>query len=179
MLWTICILTIPGRKTELERIVGILEYQIANRSWNIQILIADQDWGVAEKRQWCLDNAQGLYVNFIDDDDLVAHDYIDSILPLLDGTDYIGFRQQYYLNGKKGHLAHHSLQYKDWYGDHTGWHRDVSHLNPILRSVALQGSFIDGPGEELSEDDRWAKQVNPQTEHFIDKTLYFYFDESS
>ena len=174
MRWTIAVLTIPERKTELERILGILQYQIADRK-DVAVLVADQDWPVPAKRNWCLENAQGQYVNFVDDDDLVAHDYVDSIWPLLDGVDYIGFKQQYYLDGRKGHVAHHSLQYKEWYGDNTGWHRDVSHLNPIRTEIARQGLF---GGGLLSEDDEWAKQVNPVTEHFIDKILYMYFDRS-
>lgn len=176
MIWTIAILSIPERANELERILSILKYQIADRSNYIEILVADQDGDVAEKRQWCLDNAQGEYICFVDDDDLVAHDYINSILPLLDGVDYIGFKQQYYFNGRKGHVAYHSLRYDRAYGDTTGYHRPVSHLNPIRTQIARQGSFVTGPGEDLSEDDRWASQVSPSSEHFIDKTLYFYFD---
>lgn len=174
MIWTIAILTIPERKTDLERIVGILDHQIANRPLGIERLIADQDWGVAEKRQWCLDTAQGQYINFVDDDDLVAHDYIDSIYPLLDGvTDAIGFKVQHYLNGHKLVTSPHSIQYKKWRSDG----RPIAHINPVRTEIARQGSFTSGPGEEFSEDVRWGYQINPQSQHYIDRPMYFYFDQ--
>ncbi len=175
MRWTIAILTIPERKTEFTRIMGILRHQIIDQ--DIEVLVAGQDWGIPEKRQWCLDNAEGEYFNFIDDDDLIAHDYVDSIYPLLDGVDYVGFKQQYYFNGRKGFIAHHSLEYQQDFGDDTGYHRGVSHLNPIRTEIARQGSFVEGFGEELCEDYRWAQQVSPNSQYFIDKVLYFYFDQ--
>lgn len=135
-------------------------------------MTCNQPGTVAEKRQWCLDNAQGRYFNFIDDDDLVAHDYIDSVLPLLDGVDAIGFKVQHNLNGRTLAVRPHSIQNKTWRSDG----HPITHLNPVRMEVAKQGSFISGPGAEFSEDVRWGYQINPQTEHFIDKTLYFYFD---
>jgi len=172
MIWTIAVLTTPERKTQLERILGVLEHQIADRK-NIEILVASQDGSIAEKRQWCLNNAQGKYFNFIDDDDLIAHDYIDSILPLLDGVDAVGFNIQHYLDGHLLSITPCSLRYKTWASNG----QPIAHINPVRTEVARQGSFVSGPGEEFSEDVRWGYQINPQTEHFIDRPMYFYFDD--
>lgn len=171
MLWTIAILTIPERKTDLTRIRGILKYQIGSRD-DIEVLIADQDWGIGKKRQWCLNNAAGKYICFVDDDDLVAHDYIDTIYPLLDGVDYVGFQVQHYLNGHKSKPTYHSLKYDGWSDDAEGFYRDVSHLNPMLTEIARQGRF----DRDYGEDKAWAEQVHPKTEHYIDRVMYGYFD---
>lgn len=170
MKWTIAILTMEGRETDYERIMGMLAYQ-GGGGRDIEILVAAQPWSVAEKRQWCLDNAQGEYFNFIDDDDLIARDYIDRIYPLLDGVDYIGFRMQLFWDGRRMKPTFHSLRYPDWSEDENGYYRNVSHLNPIRTEIARQGRFEGGYGE----DRRWAEQVSPKTEHFIDEPMYFYF----
>lgn len=172
MLWTIAILTIPGREQQLERIKGMLEYQIGNKQ-DIQILVANQDkLGIGDKRQWCLDNAEGQYFNFVDDDDLVAADYINRIYPMLDGeVDYVGFQMQHYQDGKKSKPTYHSLRYDRWEDDEDGYYRNVSHLNPMKTEIARQGRF----DRDYAEDYAWAQTVKPKTEHYINKPMYFYF----
>lgn len=171
MKWTIAILTVKGREQDFERIRGILEYQIADRN-DIEILVSSHDkMNIGDKRQWCLDNASGEYINFIDDDDLIAHDYIDTIYPLLDDVDYVGFQLQHFFNGKKSKPTYHSLRYKTWEEDEDGFYRNVSHLNPIRTTIAREGKFAGDYGEDFT----WSQQVHPQTEHYIDRPMYFYF----
>ncbi len=172
MKWTIAILTVQQRKGLLRRLLDHLTPQIDGRE--IEVLIADQgDWTVAAKRQWCLDRATGEYFNFIDDDDMVADNYVAAIYPLLDGVDYIGFQLQYYHEGVAWKPTFHSLRY----GAHTidadqyGFYRGVSHLNPIRTEIARQGRYEGGFGE----DNRWSDQVNPVTEHYIDHVMYHYY----
>lgn len=169
--WTIAILTVRQRKGLLRRLLNRLESQVSDR--DIEILIADQeDWEIGAKRQWCLDRAEGEYFCFIDDDDLVAEDYVESIYPLLDGIDYIGFQVQFYYDGDPWKPTYHSLRYGTHaiYADEEGFYRGVSHLNPIRTEIARQGHYEGGFGE----DNRWCEQVNPATEHYIDKVLYHY-----
>lgn len=170
--WTIAILTIPERAQDFVRIKAMLDYQIADHR-GIEVLVADQKkMSIGEKRQWCLDNATGEYFNFIDDDDLIAHDYIDTILPLLDGqVDYIGFQLQHYSDGSKSKPTYHSLKHDDWWEDGDGYYRNVSHLNPIKLSIAREGRF----DRDYAEDYSWAMQVKPETQKYIDKPMYFYF----
>ncbi|ORB93968.1 hypothetical protein LAUMK4_05849 [Mycobacterium persicum] len=169
--WTIAILTIPERRTDLIRLLSSLQHQIGDVP-GIKVLVADQPGSISEKRQWCLDNAHGDYFCFIDDDDLPAHDYIQRILPLLDGVDYVGFRMQHYHNGTKSKPTYHSLRHGHWHEDDHGYYRNVSHLNPIRLDIARKGRFYGGYGE----DRQWAEQVSPETEHYIADPMYFYFD---
>lgn len=169
MKWTIAILTVPEREADLERITGVLDRQIAGR--DIQVIVSRGAGNVGEKRQACLNSAQGEYLNFVDDDDLIAHDYVDRIYPLLDGVDYIGFRMQLYIDGRKQKPTFHSLRYDGWSEDGNGYYRNVSHLNPIRTEIARQGRFEGA----YAEDKAWAEQVHPQTEHYIDDPMYFYF----
>lgn len=175
MKWTIAILTIPERRVDFERLMAILSPQVGNR--DIEIIITDQDWSIAAKRQWCLDNAQGEYFNFIDDDDMIAHDYVEGIYPLLDGVDYIGFILQHYLDGRKSAPQYNSICIKDRY-DGNAYFTWPNHVNPIRTEIARQGTFTtplytpDGRGEDW----QWSQQVHPRTEHFIDRPMYMYFE---
>jgi hypothetical protein len=169
--WSICILSVPEREDDLNRITSVLQYQIGGRD-DIEVLVNTRKGTLGEKRQWCLERAQGEYINFIDDDDMVAPDYIDTIYPKLDGVDYVGFILQLYEDGaKEPRQTYHSLKYDNWSEDDRGFYRNVSHLNPIRKALALESKFDGGPGEDY----RWAQGVKAVTEHFIDRPMYFYF----
>lgn len=167
--WTIAILTVPQRRREYERLLDALWPQIEHGS-GISLMTCNMPGTIAEKRQWCLDNAEGEYFNFIDDDDMVPDDYVASIYPHLNGVDYIGFQLQLYWDGRPMKPTFHSLEYDHWSEDYRGYYRNISHLNPIRTEIARQGRFAGGYGE----DRRWAEQVNPRTEYYVDKVLYHY-----
>lgn len=170
MKWTIAILTVPQRAGEYNRLLDCLWPQVCDPTLDIEIMTCNMPGTISEKRQWCLDTAQGEYFNFIDDDDLVADDYVETIYPLLDGVDYIGFQLQLYWDGCPMRPTFHSLRYDRWFEDGMGYYRNVSHLNPIRTEIARKGRFEGG----FAEDRRWAEQVDPKTEHYIDKVMYHY-----
>lgn len=119
------------------------------------------------------------YINFVDDDDLVAPDYVSSIYPLLGEVDYVGFQLQLYNGGPEQNLkqkpTYHSLRYKLWHDDDNGYYRDISHLNPIKRELAVQAVMEGGGGE----DARWADSMRTlgivKTEHYVDRVMYHYY----
>jgi hypothetical protein len=127
-----------------------------------------------------IEDARGQYSNFIDDDDLIPANYVDRIYPLLDGSvDYVGFRLQMYVDDQKQQPTFHSLRYPEWNGDQDGWYRDISHINPIRRELALAVPMSGGHGE----DHRWADALRAKnivkTEHFVDEVMYFYYFRSN
>lgn len=170
--WTIAILTVKQREGKFRQLRHRLDPQIGDR--DIEVLVADQqDWSVSRKRQWCLDNAAGEYFCFIDDDDLVAENYVEAIYPLLDGVDYIGFQVQYYHDREPWKPTFHSLRYgvHTIHADAQGFYRGVSHLNPMRTDIARTGKYDGGFGE----DNRWSAQVEPVTERYVDQIMYHYY----
>lgn len=120
-------------------------------------------------------NAKGEYVSFIDDDDMVPEYYCEEIWgALLEKPDYVGWKMQLYHDGQRMKPTFHSIRYRSWSEDDSGYYRDVSHLNPIKRSIALQGSF--GRSDDVADDFPWTRQVAPlvKTEAYIDKVMYEY-----
>jgi glycosyltransferase involved in cell wall biosynthesis len=174
------ILTMPGREQFLARLMAVLKPQVEEHD-DIEILVrkTDPDLDLGTNRQLLLESVSGRYVCFIDDDDLVAAKYIASIYPLLDGVDYIGFTLQMYTDGQKQKPTFHSLRYKEWNADQDGFYRDISHLNPIRRELALRAKMSGGFGE----DERWSTQLRNlgivKTEHYIGEPMYFYFWRSN
>lgn len=183
MTWEILILTQPARSHFLKQLLSILEPQVAAaKDVSIRVNMFHHEYTLGHNRERMRRTSYADYVCFIDDDDVVSRDYVSSIAPLLDGVDYIGFKVQVYNpNQTLGPLAVHSLQFREWKsGGHwkpTGesiLERDISHLNPMRRELALAAPMEGGRGE----DDRWAHATRAlgivNTEHFIDSVLYHY-----
>lgn len=173
MKWSICTISAPDRNNDLDRLCAILERQI--RGYDIEHVILQERGTLGDLRQRCITQATGEYVNFIDDDDLIAHNYVKTIYPLMDGVDYIGHRLQLYVNGHKQKPTFHTLKYHGWSEDENGYYRGVDMKNPILTRIARQVPFEGTYGE----DARWAARIErehrPKTEHYVDQPMYFYF----
>jgi hypothetical protein len=174
MKWTICIASNPRREKELARLLERLLPQVDKYDGQIEILLFwnNFEYTLGYLRQRLLENARGEYICHIDDDDMVPEDYCDTIFPLLDGVDYIGFKVDFIDNGNKMLPVYHSLKYKHWYQDSDGYYRGVTHLNPLRTELARQAEF---PIERLTgEDEKWSNQIKAETEHFIDREMYTY-----
>jgi hypothetical protein len=155
--------------------------QVDKYKGQIEVLIFWNDCKhtIGYYRQKMMEDARGEYISHIDDDDLIPKDFCDTIFPLLDGVDYIGFRVE--LNHKSLRFlpVYHSLQYDRWIEDDTGYYRGVTHINPIKTEIALKGVF---PEVENGEDYQWTVEVHKYmantprefTEHFIDRPMYIY-----
>lgn len=175
MKWSILILTMPERASLLERLMDVLRPQVQKfPDVEIFTLISTRSRTVGEQRQEMLNRARGEYVCFVDDDDLVSPDYVATIRPLLDGVDYIGFPVHTFRDGKFYGAAYHSLKFGKWDSSKTYAERDISHLNPIRRELALQAQMEGGFGE----DGRWASRLRQlqivKTEHVVPEVMYFY-----
>lgn len=170
----ILILTMPTRVKYLARILDCLEPQLTPEV-KITARVCDLNLTLGENREVMRQRATGEYICFVDDDDVVAADYVKTILPLLDGVDIIGFECQLYVDGELDTKRDfHTITAGTWYNTPTAYYRDISHLSPIRREIALASPMEGGHGE----DGRWADRMRAlkviQTEHYIDKIMYYY-----
>lgn len=173
--WSICILTVKRRRKQFERLAKLLQPQVKNKRIEI-IVCANEKVGVGRKRNACIEMACGEYVSFIDDDDLVAKDYVATIYPLLKkNVDYIGFRLQLYQDGERQKPTYHSIKYPEWFEDKNGYYRHISHLNPIKRSIAMNFRFVGN----YAEDHQWSHDIYKSglvnSEEYVDKVMYHYY----
>ena len=152
----------------------ILLPQVEEQEGKVEVLVFfnNFEFSMGFLRQSLIEEARGEYVTHVDDDDEVPEDYVSTLLPLMDGVDYIGFKVKFIDKGQLMKPVYHSLKYTHWYQDDTGYYRGVTHLNPIKRSLALTAGF---PLEyNIGEDEQFANRVKAKTEHFVDKEMYIY-----
>ena len=176
LTWDVLIATVPHRHDMLCELLAELDRQ--HRPGMGAIVYRDpRRVSIAAKRQALLDASAAAYVCFLDDDDWVSPGYVPQIMmALAEGPDYVGFPVRYLVDGVDQCIpVSHSLRHPDWLSDNTGIYRDISHLNPIRRELALAGRF---EGGDYSEDSRWAAQVRKagqvKTETWIAERLYWY-----
>jgi glycosyltransferase involved in cell wall biosynthesis len=136
---------------------------------------------VGEKRNWLLDMASGEYVVFVDDDDRLSEDYIDSIL------EAIKLYPDAACFGVGGHKTHdltpeclfnfdpsHGKSHK---GLNNGGKRSMNWLpNHICVWKYEYATRVKFPNKSLGEDHHWADEQYRLGYSFvkIDKDLYTY-----
>jgi hypothetical protein len=136
----------------------------------------NKEMSIGQKRQWMLENATGeYYVNF-DDDDHPFPFYLSEIMKALElNPDCVGFLIHMTTNGVKPQTCCHSLRYKQWANKSGSYDyvRNVTHFNPVKRSLALQVGFKD---MRFGEDKDYADRITPlcQNEVFIPRKLFHY-----
>lgn len=179
---TILIPTVVDRAEKFQRLVDCLAPQIIKYGGDVQVLVLWNNYErqIGAVRQKLLEEADSSYVVFIDDDDLVTDDYVDTIYPLLDGVDYIGYKVAFYDNGRKVNKpVIHSIKNTGWYDDDSGFYRRGVHINPVLRKIALKGRYDMGDYRAETprpEDETYHKNIDKylKTENFIDREMYIY-----
>jgi hypothetical protein len=176
---TIMICTIKSRKRFLDRLLAILNPQLTDQVR----LVIDCDNGevsIGEKRQRMLDAIpdNGGWCCFIDDDDLVSHDYCSLILEALEqDPDVVTFLQETFYDGRFDCTSRFSLENKSnhyKYSTRSKTREAVpNHLCPTRVSIMRAVGF-----DEINngEDTLYEKRVRPllDYEEHIDEVLYTY-----
>lgn len=175
-LFEVLIPTMPGRKDLLSRLMAVLEPQFRKHPKAI-FRTDDGPGSIGTKRQRMVDSATADYVAFVDDDDMVALDYLDRIMPCLEkGPDVVGITMHVSIDGKNWHpspIFRHSLLFahnEPW----SGTDRTPHHLCPMRRELALRSRF---PDLMWAEDYNFALGVlkHLKTEEWSgDAPIYFY-----
>jgi hypothetical protein len=175
--WQILTLTMPTRVEFLAGLRKILEPQLRDGvEWIVKV--SDPSISLGANREQMRRDSTAEYINFCDDDDELSPNYVARILPLLD-RDYVGFWLQAFEDGVPlPKRTKHSLTCNDWFEGDQFYGRDISHLNPIKRELAIQVPIYGGFGE----DSRWAGDIRKlkivQTERFVDDVMYYYYSRT-
>lgn len=181
MLWKILVCTLEDRKPKFDRLVGALSKQISEHPLGGCIgILPKSDKGemsIGEKRQWLLDNADGVdYISFFDDDDMPGEKYVeDNMNGVLKGVDCCSLNGIITEDGCNPKKFIHSLDYKDYFEKDNIYYRCPNHLNLIRTGYAREIGFI---GLNHGEDTDFAMRMRDsgllKTEHKIERVIYFY-----
>ena len=179
---TVLIPTLKSRTPKLGLLLDELDHQIQGRAVQWLTIGDNKSMTVGEKRNFLKSMAKGEFVCFVDDDDVIEHNYIDTILAAIgshpdkkvihfkgrqttDGRTDAPFKygRRYGRNFKK---TEDGTRWKVMLPDHLCvWRRDMMELE-------------DFPHKQLGEDHDWARAMTlhyeDSDELFIDEYLYFY-----
>lgn len=142
----------------------------------IMLLTDNKKLMLGDKRNVMVDIAQGRYVVFIDDDDRIEPDYIQSLLDAIatsPGVDVITFHASVSLNGNPPKICRYST---GWEADHNTadeYHRLPNHICCTRRDLARKVSY---PSLLYGEDSGYSKLLAPllKTERALGRVLYHY-----
>ena len=128
---------------------------------------------IGKKREALVQIARGDYVAFVDDDDWIAPEYFDQILPAtLSARDVIVFNTHSTINGTYG-VAQHSLKFDNEEFSADGFRRKPWQMHAWRRTIAQAHSF---PDLQYGEDWGWCQKLcaEAKTEIRVEGPLYFY-----
>ncbi len=182
IILSILICTIEGREDKYLRLQTELIRQIKkyNLLGEIQILKSKDKKGehsIGYKRNLLLQNSEGEWIMFVDDDDMLCEDALPLIMGMLkqNNPDVISLNGILTTDGGNPEAFIHSLIYTDWFEENGIYCRPPNHLNPMRSSIAKQFQF---PDISHGEDKDWSMQICKsgllKTEFSIGKPFYFY-----
>lgn len=177
VIWSILIATHVARHRPFDILLRDFGPQVAQHP-NIEVVVY---WNrgtltIGEYRQALLEESAGDYISFVDDDDRLPGYFCQEIVgALTHRPDYVGFELKFTNRTRstpRVGRAFHSLENAGWSTDRRGYLRDITHLNPIRRDIAMRGTFEGIRGE----DRNWAEQIRPyvHTQVYVDRVMYFY-----
>ena len=173
----------------LERLLAKLTSQIQSLNLENRIEIIwfsdrAEAHSIGFKRNVLLSLAQGTYVNFLDDDDMVSDHYIEMIYQkIMMSPNVIELRGILTWNGQNPQLFIHSIRYDSYFHRNENgkvvYYRYPNHLNTMLREIAQKFKFPEtGPLGNQGEDKNWATQIAHskllKKEESIDIPYYYY-----
>lgn len=180
MKLSILILTLPSRrKTFLSNLLDILEPQVAQYN-NVELLVLydNKKRSVGEKRDSIISIANGEYIVFVDDDDIVTEDYVSSIMTCLNenpNTDCVVFDSICTIDDGIPIHCKYGIEY-NYNHNATGngfWTGKPAHTMVYSKKLVTSASF---GRMNVGEDFHWVNQVHTKIKNQsrIDKVLYYY-----
>jgi glycosyltransferase involved in cell wall biosynthesis len=175
--------TVEPRYLYLNRLLFGLQEQITKNSLQdkIEIIVFKDNFenSIGKKRNTLLQAATGKFTCFVDDDDVLNPNYcriMNDIIESNNDIQHIGFRVKLFMNGQRRQDAFHSIQFKGWYQNHTGYYRETTTLNPILSEISRSFPF---PEKNNEEDKDWVTKIIESKklikEFYIDDYMYEYW----
>lgn len=179
MIITIMIPTMKNRKIQLNRLLDCLAPQL-NDAISIQIYEDEGNMSIGQIRQYMVERVKTPYCVFIDDDDVVSPNYIESHLKALDSfPDAIGFKGEITVNGGQPRVFEHK-QGNPYENYAVHFIRPISHINVIKTSIVKAVGYIDlKHGEDADFAIRLADSGLIERAEFIDDIMYYYLYNSN
>lgn len=177
MTLDILIPTLPDRRITLNALRTHLEMQIGDKPIQVVTNLRGREISIGAKRQMMIENSTADFIVFIDDDDMVTHDYVEKVYSAIQtNPDVVGLNGYMTTNRQNPESWSISTRY-DWSENVDGFRyvRYPNHLAPIKREHALKAGFPDiKHGEDYEYSMRLKRNGDLKKEFMIDENLYHY-----
>ena len=176
---SILVCTVTSRVNDfLPKIISKLEKQAEGKAVEILYLGDNRKRSIGAKRNDLLLLSKGVYSCFIDDDDDISDDYVDTILNIIENSkpspDVIVFQAMFkdVLQGIEKPVKYSAGFLKD-FEDADYFYRLPNHLTPMKMEILSKIWFKE---VNYGEDFDFAKQIKPylNTQASVSKILYYY-----
>lgn len=184
-LLTVLIPTLDERHIYFQNLIEQLRPQVSDK---VLILSAsdNRELTTGQKRNHLIDQCETEWCVFIDDDDQIAHNYIERHLAILNAkpeTDAIGFLGTIWTNGKQPHQFEHKHgnEYKeDKSSGVIRYIRPIMHINAIRTEIARKVRYPDLTfAEDYDYGQRLAHSGLIKNAEFINEVMYHYLYRSN
>ena len=160
-----------------------LKKQIGDKNVEHLVFLDNRKRSIGYKREALVEIAKGKYMAFVDDDDDVSDDYVNSLLEAAkSNADVLTFKQKCLVNDNLPSVINFSLKNKvnQEYGPNLIIQRMPFHVCAWKSDIAKKYKFTD---KNYSEDWFWSQQLikEAKTEYHIDKIIhtYIYRDDTT
>jgi glycosyltransferase involved in cell wall biosynthesis len=180
IILSILVLTVPSRINYFyPRLMNDLILQTEKYKDKIELLALfdNKKRSVGKKRQELIDISQGEFIVFIDDDDRIADDYIESIMSAIlkdKDLDVLVFNTICNVNNTYDKLCKYGIEFE--YGDINNgkeWRGKPAHTMVWRSSIVKKHKYQNiSNGEDINWVLSAYKDINKQVR--IDKILYWY-----
>lgn len=159
---SILIPTMTARKPLFDQVLAEIRKQAYECQEIRTEILWESDNGeltLGQKRNVLMDRCAGRYHCFIDDDDILAPDYLKTFVPMItSGRDYdcAAFVGAHYQRGVFTKLFHHSMDYPAWAETPDRYIRTVSPMNLIKTDIVRQVRYKD---IRNTEDHEFSKRL--------------------
>ena len=165
----------PERITHLARTISELERQSAQLPIEVLVLIDNKKRSTGSKRNILIQQAQGQFITFVDDDDRIETDYIQSLVETINENpeaDCITFDVEVNISGLEKKVTKYDVKYHHSQ-DAQFYYRKPNHIMCYAKRIAIMERFSD---ISYGEDDEWAARA---CKHIINqikipRVLYYY-----
>lgn len=175
---SILICTLPKRSIELNNLLKNVKGQVKNKYEDLIEIIVDDSVkdSTGKKRNNLLHKSKGKFIVYIDDDDDVNENYVESIIDTInknDKIDCIGINGIITFGGENTRKWFISKDYGKWYESNLVYYRTPNHISPVRREIAVKAGFIDA---FVGEDFAYSMAILPhlKIEEKILTPLYHY-----